>query len=226
MPFALACGHERPVADGRFEVARFRIRRRGFLCQLGPRPALPVRLYRQRTPAGERSIRCCAVENVQTCKRSCVVVNSCIQIPTRARACGESPAGRRSCPCCGHRRVSHRSRGSGPSSGAMVRSHARRGRRTAPRSHSKTCSRNSGKSRHFGLHADTSFKSPHRNSGGTGRVAWSVTNLSCARRPQTRLICELRGEGSDDGHQQANKEKVMVGFSEPHGHAPRTSLRY
>ena len=75
-------------------------------------------------------------------------------------------------------------------------------------------------------HADTSFKSPHRNSGGTGRVAWSVTNLSCARRPQTRLICELRGEGSDDGHQLANKEKVMVGFSEPHGHAPRTSLRY
>ena len=138
MLFALACGHERPVADGRYEVARFRIDPKARFFYVSARGPLPRRFARRLDAHRPGSVVYVVVrlKNVQTCQRSSLVVNSCIQIPTRARASVHvvnRPGPRASCPCCGHRRVSHRSGGSGPSSGAMVRSHARRGRRTAPR---------------------------------------------------------------------------------------------
>lgn len=233
MLFALACGHERPVADGRFEVARFRIDPKARFFYVSARGPLPRRFARsfRRTPAGERSIRCCGVEkraNVPTILWSSTLAYS-IQIPTGARCASVHVVNRPGPP------------GELPLLWPSARLAPLGRERTKPEqwcgvTHVADAGRllafedvlaKFGQSMPLrASHADTSFKSPHRNSGGTGRVAWSVTNLSCARRPQARLICELRGEGSDDGHQLANKEKVMVGFFEPHGHAPRTSLRY
>ena len=137
-PAPVCCSHWRVVTSGELQMVASRsrvsgsIRRRGFfMFQLAARAALPVRLDAHRP--GSVVYVVVRLKNVQTCQRSCgrqllhTNPNSCACIGP----CGESPAGR--CPCCGHRRVSHRSGGSGPSSGAMVRSHARRGRRTAPR---------------------------------------------------------------------------------------------
>jgi hypothetical protein len=137
-PAPVCCSHWRVVTSGQLQMVASRsrvsgsIRRRGFfMFQLAARAALPVRLDAHRP--GSVVYVVVRLKNVQTCQQSCgrqllhTNPNSCACIGP----CGESPAGR--CPCCGHRRVSHRSGGSGPSSGAMVRSHARRGRRTAPR---------------------------------------------------------------------------------------------
>jgi len=139
-PAPVCCSHWRVVTSGQLQMVASRsrvsgsIRRRGFfnVSARGPLPRRFARSFR-RTPAGERSIRCCAVEkraNVPTILWSSTLAYKS-QLERVHVHGGESPAGR--CPCCGHRRVSHRSGGSGPSSGAMVRSHARRGRRTAPR---------------------------------------------------------------------------------------------
>jgi len=230
MLFALACGHERPVADGRYEVARFRIDPKARFFYVSARGPLPRRFARRLDAHRPGSVVYVVVrlKNVQTCQRSCgrqllhTNPNSCACIGP----CGESPgpAGRAApAVAIGASRTAREGADQAPEQWCGVTHVADAGRLLA----FEDVLAKFGQSMPLrASHADTSFKSPHRNSGGTGRVAWSVTNLSCARRPQTRLICELRGEGSDDGHQLANNEKVMVGFSEPHGHAPRTSLRY
>lgn len=234
-PAPVCCSHWRVVTSGQLQMVASRsrvsgsIRRRGFfMFQLAARcrAALPVRLDAHRP--GSVVYVVVRLKNVQTCQRSCgrqllhTNPNSCACIGP----CGESPgpAGRAApAVAIGASRTAREGADQAPEQWCGVTHVADAGRLLA----FEDVLAKFGQSMPLrASHADTSFKSPHRNSGGTGRVAWSVTNLSCARRPQTRLICELRGEGSDDGHQLANKEKVMVGFFEPHGHAPRTSLRY
>lgn len=167
-PAPVCCSHWRVVTSGQLQMVASRsrvsgsIRRRGFfMFQLAARcrAALPVRLDAHRP--GSVVYVVVRLKNVQTCQRSSLVVNSCIQIPTRARASVHvvnRPGPRASCPCCGHRRVSHRSGGSGPSRSNGAES--RTSRTQDGSSHSKTCSRNSGKACHFGLPTPTPPSNP------------------------------------------------------------------
>ena len=164
-PAPVCCSHWRVVTSGQLQMVASRsrvsgsIRRRGFfMFQLAARcrAALPVRLDAHRP--GSVVYVVVRLKNVQTCQQSCgrqllhTNPNSCACIGP----CGESPAGR--CPCCGHRRVSHRSGGSGPSRSNGAES--RTSRTQDGSSHSKTCSRNSGEACHFGLPTPTPPSNP------------------------------------------------------------------
>jgi hypothetical protein len=141
-PAPVCCSHWRVVTSGQLQMVASRsrvsgsIRRRGFfMFQLAARcrAALPVRLDAHRP--GSVVYVVVRLKNVQTCQRSCgrqllhTNPNSCACIGP----CGESPgpAGR-AAPAVAIG-ASRTAREGADQAGAMVRSHARRGRRTAPR---------------------------------------------------------------------------------------------